>query len=43
MANRALQSIKDEIEGNEIIFEDFGAMEGSIWKSDFYRLKTEQQ
>ncbi|QEK04693.1 hypothetical protein [Treponema phagedenis] len=40
MANRALQSIKDEIEGNEIIFEDFGAMEGSIWKSDFLSFKN---
>ncbi len=41
MANRALQSIKDEIEGNDLIFEDFGAMEGKVWKSDFITLKNE--
>lgn len=41
MANRALQSIKDEIETNEHIYEDFGAMEGKVWKSDFITLKNE--
>ena len=41
MANRALQSIKDELKGNEYIFDDFGAMEGGIWKSDFITLKND--
>lgn len=39
-ANEALQNIKDEIESNDFIFEDFGKMEGDIWKSDFLTFKS---
>ncbi len=41
MANDAIQSIRDEIESNEIIFQDFGAMEGKIWKTNFLTFKNE--
>ncbi len=40
MANEAIQAIKDEIESNEKLFEDFGAMEGKIWKTNFLSLKN---
>lgn len=33
-ANEALQSIKDEIEQNELIAQDFGDQKGKIWKAN---------
>jgi predicted phage terminase large subunit-like protein len=32
-AEENLQSIKDEIEQNELLFEDFGELKGKIWKA----------
>lgn len=34
MANENLESIKDELEQNERLFEDFGDMKGKVWKAN---------
>lgn len=39
-ANEALQNIKDEIESNELLFGDFGKLEGDVWKSNFLTFKN---
>lgn len=40
MAESAVQNIKIEIETNDVIWEDFGECEGSVWKSDFISLEN---
>lgn len=39
-AKQFLENIKNEIEDNELLLEDFGELQGSIWKANLLELST---